>query len=1421
MQNLISHFRNLVLRSLCGALFLPAAVFAGADLSVPVHSHIPTQPGEFDYITYSFTIHNNSTTTAAQNVMVTVASTGSQFFDSGSPYFFVNNGDGTLTATVGTVAAGADAAFTVKWFAQTGPVSITATVSSTDDPNSGNNSATESTNAGGMTPTADVQMVSVTVVPNPGKIGDLRHYHGTVKNNGPDTATGVQVSIQADSVDGGGFGYDAYETFDHSVPAPNPPNPDANGIRYLPVGDLAANASVAFDAYYNAVQNGSFMRNFFLTLTDAQVDPDLTNNHFVVSSTIDEVGSDSADLGITITAPTTIAVGSDISYKFHVSNLGPSTATSVSVLVAPSASESIVSATVPYTVTFAGAVVAVPNLASGGSYDFTFVFEADQPGNILLTGTVSGGVADPDSANNSVTHSTSATLPPPPPHGGLSPTSFTVDESRSPVSNVVDTVLRFAAAQLGTPAGLSVRVQFSTVPGNPESSWQDLDNGDSGRMTYDPSQLQFFLSSLNYPAVNGVSFRAISSASGYSDSVSNVVGPFNLASTKPRLAAPNLALTGNGLFCDLFFRTYSGTTVSGMTERVQQSTTPYDENSWIDLTSSQGGAMLQSNDPQRFYLCVNQITAGTNIYFRVIASHSGYADGISKPNGPWSIISDTPPTVTSLTLSPKGIGTGSDFAHPVVLSAGSLAVTATAQPVAGRSMKTLKLLFDGSPIHSVDQVKTMTYTFSLPVGDHIIEAVAVDDLGAQARLGTKPIYVRVNPPTTTARTETGSGGTTAVALVAGKVFTVAKSGGVWTDATTWKDAQGKNGVPGPNDAVIIGASAIELVFDGSARSVSIDGGSLFGQGTLYIYGQMTIAGVSVTGVDIDITSGAVCELLNPINMTFSKSSNGLSALLINEGTLNIHGAAGLVGSVNISNYGHLYWQPPISIPTDAGKNPDVDNRLISPSALTGHGLISSGVTGLISQDGNSLISQDGNSIVAQGGGNLVNTNGSNIVAQGGGNIVAQGGGNLVGPSGGTALDVVTVHAETEPSGFVQEGGETNLSGINIIGTFTLNGGVLDGTGIIHGDLINNGGYIAPGHSPGTLGVTGNFTQAAGGTLVLEDGGATPDLFDQIQVAGQATLGGNLDLNLINGYTPDKADTFSPLAYGSVTGKFASVSSNGTATINGTGLLTTVDPALPGPERAAALNISTRADVQTGDNVVIGGFIVTGPAGSTKKVIVRGIGPSLTGLGIADALSDPSLELHQGATVVATNDNWKDNQTAVQVTGLAPTDDLESAIVATLQPGAYTAVLQGAHGETGVGLVEVYDLDTTSSAALANISTRCEVQTGDNVMIGGFILAGSEPTQVLVRGVGPSLAAAGVQGVLADPVLEIHDANGEVITNNDWLETQEAEIAAANLAPTDSLEAAVLMTLPPGAYTAIVRGNNDGTGVGLVEVYNLQ
>jgi type VI secretion system secreted protein VgrG len=259
---------------------------------------------------------------------------------------------------------------------------------------------------------------------------------------------------------------------------------------------------------------------------------------------------------------------------------------------------------------------------------------------------------------------------------------------------------------------------------------------------------------------------------------------------------------------------------------------------------------------------------------------------------------------------------------------------------------------------------------------------------------------------------------------------------------------------------------------------------------------------------------------------------------------------------------------------------------------------------------------------------------------------------------------------------------------------------------------------------------------------------------------------------------------------------------------------------PTPSPAQLLNISTRLNVQTGDNVAIAGFIITGNA--SKKVIVRGIGPSIVGL--TPLLADPVLELHGASGALITgNDNWKDTQEAeIIASTISPTNALESAIVATLPPDAYTAILSGKNGTTGIGLVEMYDLDAASDSKLANLSTRGFVQTGNDVMIGGFIFGdGTASENVLIRGIGPSLP--GIANVLADPTLKLYDGNGTLLMFDDnWQDDalQAAAIAATGIPPQNALESAIVATLPPGVYTAIVSGNNGGTGVALVEVYHL-
>ncbi len=274
------------------------------------------------------------------------------------------------------------------------------------------------------------------------------------------------------------------------------------------------------------------------------------------------------------------------------------------------------------------------------------------------------------------------------------------------------------------------------------------------------------------------------------------------------------------------------------------------------------------------------------------------------------------------------------------------------------------------------------------------------------------------------------------------------------------------------------------------------------------------------------------------------------------------------------------------------------------------------------------------------------------------------------------------------------------------------------------------------------------------------------------------------------------------------------------------------------------NISTRCFVQTGDNVIIGGFIIQGT--QAKRVIVRAIGPELGAppYNVPNALADPILELHDGTgALIATNDNWQhtiiggiitaSQVSDIQNSGYAPGDVRESAIIANLPPGNYTAIVRGVNNTTGVALVEGYDLSPITASILGNISTRAFVQTDDNVMIGGFIIEGTGPKTVIVRAIGPELIPPpyNIPNALADPTLELHDGTGALIASNDnWQTTiiggiitkdQVTDIQNSGHAPSQPSESAIIATLPPGNYTAIVRGKNIIVGVALVEVYDLQ
>jgi len=293
----------------------------------------------------------------------------------------------------------------------------------------------------------------------------------------------------------------------------------------------------------------------------------------------------------------------------------------------------------------------------------------------------------------------------------------------------------------------------------------------------------------------------------------------------------------------------------------------------------------------------------------------------------------------------------------------------------------------------------------------------------------------------------------------------------------------------------------------------------------------------------------------------------------------------------------------------------------------------------------------------------------------------------------------------------------------------------------------------------------------------------------------------------------------------------------TADLSAQGATPTPTPSATPASRLA--NISTRAFVQTGDDVMIGGFIVQGT--EPKSVIIRAIGPELTQYVVPDVLADPTLDLYDGTgALIASNDSWlhtiiggiitSDQVRDIRNSGHAPTDARESAIIADLPAGNYTAIVRGVNNTMGVALAEVYDLSPESNSILGNVSTRALVEIGDNVMIGGFIIQGFQPKRVILRAIGPELSQYGVPDVLPDPTLELHDRSGALIaSNDDWQHTiiggiitgdQVREIRSTGYAPRDPRESAIIADLPPGSYTGIVRGKNLITGVALVEVYDL-
>ena len=482
--------------------------------------------------------------------------------------------------------------------------------------------------------------------------------------------------------------------------------------------------------------------------------------------------------------------------------------------------------------------------------------------------------------------------------------------------------------------------------------------------------------------------------------------------------------------------------------------------------------------------------------------------------------------------------------------------------------------------------------------------------------------------------------------------------------------------------------------------------------------------------------------------------------------------------------------------------------------------------------------------------------------------------NLVGPgnvlSGNASAGVEILHSTATNNRIFG-----NMIGLNAAGTDLIaNGelGVLIANGAANnwvggpyggayaGNVISGNGYggvaIGTGEFPGPDGSNDNHVE---GNIIGADAAETRVLGTQVSgvVVGMRSKRNIIRKNVIVGQV-NHGVVFADAANNEMYGNWIGVTSRGTTIGNGSfgvylfdatnnTVQLSVASAGPGHERnvfgvntigkvgvygnspgnvidlttaSRLLNISSRMRVETGHNALIAGFIITG--NSPKNVIIRGMGTSLP---VPNALANPTLELSMpGGSVF--NDNWRSTQEqAIIASGIPPASDFESAIMATLEPGSYTAVMRGSGNTTGVGLLEVYDLDSSPSVVLANISTRGIVQTGDNVMVAGFMLdAGDTTSRIVVRALGPSLAGMGVSNPLNDPTLQLVNTNGVLVQQSDnWQEDgiQSAQLGTLSLAPSNALESAIVAILPPGSYTAIVADRDGNSGTGLVEVYNIQ
>jgi len=634
-----------------------------------------------------------------------------------------------------------------------------------------------------------------------------------------------------------------------------------------------------------------------------------------------------------------------------------------------------------------------------------------------------------------------------------------------------------------------------------------------------------------------------------------------------------------------------------------------------------------------------------------------------------------------------------------------------------------------------------------------------------------------------------------------------------------------------NDARYANASLTvnNCVFDGNSADSGSGGGILNSTTSSTTTANLTVSHCSLRNNSADSNGGGIANY----------AGDGTVTAIVSDTTI-------IGNSANFGRGGAIY--------NDAAFVGGSATLTVSGCTISGNSAYFYG-GGIGNSAGNMQISNctfSGNSASSNGGGIYTEYDGSQVHISNctlSGNSADFHGGGIY-SQGAATVAVANTILKTGASGeniynfgaqFVSQG--YNLSNDNGSGYLNHSGDQIN-TDPVLGPLQDNGGptfthALLPG-SPAIDTGDPNFTP--------------PPFYDQRGLGYPRVVSGRIDKGSFEvqaGGTPTPTPTASTTPTPTTTATATRTPTpTPTATATPTPMATVTPTATPAPTAtptpmARLGNISTRAFVQTGDNVMIGGFIVQGT--EPKRVIIRAIGPELSQYGVPNPLQDPTLELHDGTgALIATNDNWQttiiggiithDQVQEIQDSGHAPGDGRESAIIADLPAGNYTAIVRGVNSTIGVALVEVYDLGPqtnlipNTNSILGNISTRSFVQTGDNVMIGGFIVQGTQPKRVIIRAIGPELGQYGVPDPLQDPTLELHDGTGALIGRNDnWQTTiiggvithdQVQEIQDSGYAPGDGRESAIIADLPAGNYTAIVRGVNSTTGVALVEVYDL-